>query len=368
MKLRFNRAEMAEALRAVCGVAATRTPKPVLRCVRIDAKSDVVLLSATDLEVGLRFAVTQVEVDKQSSTLVVADTLLRIVSECADEVLACETAGQQLSIRGTGSHFKIVTQDAAEFPPIPAMEGAPDFTIAHDRLRGLMEWTIFSSARESSRYAINGVYWEVNGEQLTLAATDGRRLSVGHSPIVPGAVAAPPSVIVPIKTMQLLAKLPGESDAPVGVKISPNQIMLNLGGILVSSVLVEGHFPRYQDVIPADCNRIMEVDTTELLSALKRAALLTNDESKGVRLALSEGNLTMSSRAPEQGEATVSLPVRYNDEAMEIGFNPVFLLDVLKVTQSERIKMGFKDANRPGVVRVGEEFTYVVMPVNLASA
>jgi len=87
-----------------------------------------------------------------------------------------------------------------------------------------------------------------------------------------------------------------------------------------------------------------------------------------VRLALSEGNLTMSSRAPEQGEATVSLPVRYNDESMDIGFNPVFLLDVLKVTQAERIKMGFKDANRPGVVRVGEEFIYVVMPVNLASA
>ena len=248
------------------------------------------------------------------------------------------------------------------------MEGGPDFTIAHDRLRGLLEWTIFSSARESSRYAINGVYWEVKGEQLTLAATDGRRLSVGHSPIVPGANPAPPSIIVPIKTMQLLAKLPGDSDAPVGVKISPNQIMLNLGGILVSSVLVEGHFPRYQDVIPADCNRIMEVDTAEYLSALKRAALLTNEESKGVRLALSEGNLTMSSRAPEQGEATVSLPVRYNDEAMEIGFNPVFLLDVLKVTQSERIKMAFKDANRPGVIRVGEEFIYVVMPVNLASA
>lgn len=368
MKLRFNRAEMAEALRVVCAVAATRTPKPILRCVRIDAKSDVVLLSATDLEVGLRYAVTQVEVDKQGSTLAVADTFLKIVSECADEILAVETSAQQLSIRGAASHFKIVIQDAAEFPPVPGMDGGPDYTVAHDRLRGLLEWTSFSAARESSRYAINGVFWEVKGETLTLAATDGRRLSVGHAPVVAASGSSPSSVIVPIKTVQLLAKLPGESDAPVGVKVSPNQIIFNLGGILVSSALVEGQFPRYQDVIPSDCNRIMEADTAELLAALRQAALLTNEESKGVRLSLSENKLTLSSRAPEQGEATVSLSVRYQDEAMDIGFNPVFLLDVLKAAHSDRVRMGFKDANRPGVLRVGEEFTYVVMPVNLASA
>ncbi len=129
MKLRFDRHEMADALRAICAVAAVRTPKEVLKCVRIEAKADVVLLSATDQEIGLRYAVTQVEVDEPGETLVIADTISRIVSECTDDVMNAETDATQLHLRGSGSHFQIVTQDVADFPPVPSMEGAPDFTI-----------------------------------------------------------------------------------------------------------------------------------------------------------------------------------------------------------------------------------------------
>ena len=137
---------------------------------------------------------------------------------------------------------------------------------------------------------------------------------------------------------------------------------------MISTVLVEGHFPKYEDVIPKDCDREMVVNTTEFLGALKRAALLTNEESKGVRLTLADGELTLASRAPEQGEATVSIPVRYNGEPLEIGFNPVFLLDVLRITHTDEVTLALKDPRRPGVMRFGDEFVYVVMPVNLESA
>ena len=368
MKLRFDRQEMADALRVMCSVAATRTPKPILKCVRVEARSDMLLLSATDLELGLRHAVTQVEVDEPGETLVVADTLSRIVSECADEVLSIETAENLLHVRGEGSHFQIVTQDPSEFPPVPEMSGEPEFTVERGVLLRLIEWTVFAAARESTRYAINGVLWEVDGDRLTLAATDGRRLSLAHGTLSTAASSSVVRVIVPGKALSLFSRLGGDSAAPVGVKATSNQLLMNVGAASISSSLVEGHFPKYQDVVPTDCDRIVELNTNEFFGALKRAALLTNEESKGVRIALSEGNLTLSSRAPEQGEATVSLPVRYSGEPMEIGFNPIFLADLLRVAHTEEIKIAFKEANRPGIISIGDEFVYVVMPVNLASA
>ncbi|MFQ5590602.1 MAG: DNA polymerase III subunit beta [Phycisphaerae bacterium] len=368
MKLRFNRQEMAEALSAICSVVAARTPKPVLQCVRIDARPDVVLLSATDLELGLRCSVMQVEVDEPGETLAAADTLARIVRECEDEVLSIETTETMLQVRGAGSHFQIVSQDVADFPPVPTTQDAPGFTIELSAIKRLIEWTAFASARESTRYAINGVLWEIEGDRLTLAATDGRRLSVAHAPLASRGSTTTTVSIVPTKALALIARLPADPEAPVGVNMSTNQLLVRAGGAIVSTSLVEGNFPNYQDVMPTDCDREMVVSTSAFLGALRRAALLTNEESKGVRLRVTEGELTLTSRAPEQGEATVSLPISYSGEPLEIGFNPVFLLDVLKVAHTEEITLLLKSSERPGVIRLGEEFVYVVMPVNLESA
>lgn len=367
MKLRFNRQEMTDSLNAVCGVAAARTPKEILKCVRLEAHGDVLLLSATDLELSLRMAVTQVEVEKQGETLVIADTLARIVRECPDEVLTVETSANMLHVRGSGSRFQIVTLDPADFPAIPVLDGSPDFTVEHVVLRRMVELSAFAAARESTRYAINGVQWKVDGNRLTLAATDGRRLAVAQGNLLEAGTGTLPPIIVPTKSLSLLAKLPVEDGTRVGVKISRNQLLLDLGRALLATSLVEGQFPNYQDVIPSDCDRVARMATDELHSSLKRAALLTNEESKGVRFSFSAGNLTMSSRAPEQGEAEVAMPVEFNAESLDIGFNPVFLLDVLRVAHAEEISFAVKEPNRPGVIRIGDDFVYVVMPVNLSS-
>jgi DNA polymerase-3 subunit beta len=368
MKLRFNRHEMAEALSAVASVAAVRTPKEILRCTRIEAKSDVVLLSATDLELGLRCAVTQVEVGQQGEALVNAETFSRIVRECTDEVLTAETKDNNFHLRGAGSHFQIVTHDPAEFPPVETPESPPDFNLDFGQLNRLIEWTLFAAARESTRFAINGVLWEISETKFTMAATDGRRLSVARG-VLPNPVARTPlKAIIPPKALSMFSRLTQDAAANVEVRISDNQMVLRVGRAVLSTALVEGHFPDYTRVIPQDCDRLADIHTMELLSALKRAALLTNEESRGVRLAFSDGSLTLSSRAPEQGEATVSMPVRYRGEDVQIGFNPVFLIDVLKVTPTEQVQFAFRDANRPGVFRVGDDYLYVVMPVNLTSA
>ncbi|MBI1826969.1 MAG: DNA polymerase III subunit beta [Planctomycetes bacterium] len=368
MKLRFNRAEMADALSAITGVAAVRTPKEILKCVRIDALSDVLLLSATDLEIGVRCAVTQVDVESTGETLVAADTFSRIIHECSDETMLLDISKNDLQLRGSGSHFKIRTQSVSDFPPVPVLEGEPDFVVDAADLRRLLEWTSFAAARESTRYAINGILMEIAGKELVMAATDGRRLSVGRTPLTSSNVKTIPQTIVPTKTAALIARLHSDGDTTALVKATANQVLFKIGRASISSSLVEGMFPRYQDVVPTDCDRIVQLNTMEFLSALKRAALLTNEESRGVRLSFAENTLTLSSRTAEQGEATISMPIRYNGETVDIGFNPVFLTDVLRVANEEEVTFAVKEPNRPGLLKLNDKFLHVVMPVNLSSA
>lgn len=366
MKVRFNRQEMADALSLVCVVAASRTPKPILQSVRLEVHKDFMLLAATDLELGIRCTVTQVEVDKTGDTLVAADTLSRIVHESTDDVLNIEQDGNLLHVRGGDSHFQIVTQEVSDFPAVASFEGSPDFTSEFAPLRRLIEWTVFAAARENTRYAINGVLWVVEDGKLTLAATDGRRLSCGKVPLTLGDIKPDWQAIVPVKALSLLGRIPGDPDAEIGIKMVGSQLLFQGPGVTLSTALVEGRFPNYRDVIPADCDKQVELNTVEFQSALKRAALLTNEESKGVRLAFDKNKLTISSRAPEQGEVTISLPIEFDSEPLEIGFNPVFILDVLRVAHTETVLLFLKEQNRPGIVRIGDDLLYVVMPVNLS--
>jgi DNA polymerase-3 subunit beta len=369
MKARFNREDMAEALSVICSVTAARTPKPILQCVKIEALPDVVLLSATDLETSVRYAAAQVEVTQTGSTVVAADTFSKIVRECADELLSLETAKNVLHIRGAGSHFQVVTLSPEEFPPVPAMEGEPDFHLDQPVLRQLVEWTVFAAARESSRYAINGVLWELDGENLSLVATDGRRLALARGKVARRLEKVQTThAIVPVKVVSLFNRLPDMAGAPVGVRLTPNQFLMSIGRAVLSSALVEGQFPDYRKVVPDDHNKFVDVGVAALQGALRRAALLTNEESKAVRLSFQDSSLELTSRAPEQGEAKITLEVSYKGEPLEIGFNPVFLLDVLRVSPNEEVRLAFRDSNRSGEIRAGDDLLHVVMPVSLSNA
>ncbi len=365
MKLRVNRQELATALSAVSSVVASRTPKPVLQCVRVDARPDHLLLSCTDLEVGLRYSVTQVEVEQPGEMLLRAETLAKITRESADEILLMEGTDRLLHIRGADSHFQIIASELEEFPSVPEMKGEPQFRIQTDSLRRLSEWTLFACARESTRYAINGVLFVVK-DRLLAIATDGRRLSKGAAEIDRLSDADIPSVIVPTKALALVKGFAGEGDEPIGIQIAENQMILRVAQATVSTALIEGHFPKYEDVIPRDNDRRAELETVGFLSALRQAALLTNEESKGVRLSFTADRLVLSSRAPEQGEAEIAMPVKFTGEPVDIGFNPHFLIEALKIARNERVVFRCSTPQRPGLLELDEDFIYVIMPVTLS--
>ncbi len=366
MKCICDRTALAEAVGAAAGVALQRTPKPILQCVKLSADKDMLVLTAYDQEVGLRFCVTQVEINQPGDALVSCDRLLAIVRESKDETLSLEVKDDHLHVRGHDSRFQIVGQNVREFPPVPDMEGEATFKVRVGELKNAIDETLFAAARESTRYAINGVLLEVGEKRrLRLVATDGRRLAVSGAALETddGGNAR---AIVPTKALGLLNKLHLDPDEVLSVRVMPNQVILSTGGVTISSVLVEGNFPKWEDVMPEGGDKKVEIPTNELLSAVRRAALLADVESKGIAIALKKGTMELSSRSAMQGEAQVKLELKnYSGGDLQIGFNPEFLLDALKVC-SESTTLLFSDGSKPGLLKSGVNFQYVVMPVNLS--
>jgi len=367
MKAICNRGALLDALNLTGNVVAARTPKPVLLCLKLTVEDNALTVAATDLEVAIRYRDEQVQVEQTGETLVPADKLRDIVRESIDDTLSIEITGDTANIRGQDSHFKIFTQKAADFPPVPDFEGEADFEVAGGMLKKLIGQTLFAAARESTRYAFNGVLAVAKGKRISLVSTDGRRLAMAQGDLSPGAKLDKDGkkAIIPTKALNLIDKLIDDPEEMVGLQIRENQVIFHTAHATLTSNLVEGQFPPYDDVIPKDADKKMTASTADFLSAIRRAALLTTEESRGVRLAFNKKGLILTSRSPESGEATINFPCKFEGTDVEIGFNPLFLVDALKVVNTDEISLEMVAPNRPGLLRAGADFLYVIMPVNL---
>ena len=370
MKLVCSRDALAEALSVAGSVVVSRTPAPVLTCLKLDARDGQLFVSSTDTEIGLVLGVAEVDIREEGSALIPADKLNQIVRASGDDALTIEVNEHVANIRGKDAKFKVFGFDPQEFPGVPGFEdGETEYETNAGVLRRLIGRTAFATAVENSRYAINGVLLERTGRNLRMVATDGRRLAVARGECANPADGDSAS-IVPTKALNVLSRLMSDPDEPVRVRRDRNQIVFQVGegpaAPVLSSNLVEGSFPPFEDVIPKDQDKKVEFDAGELSSAVRRAALLTNEESKGVRLAFDSGSLTLSSRAPEMGEAEIKVDAaQYQGDPIEIGFNPVYLTEALKHADAATVLIELKAPNKPGVIKVDGDFTYVVMPVNL---
>ena len=366
MKVICNRGALLEALMMAGNVVAARTPKPVLQCVKLTAADNALTIAATDLEVAIRYSDAQVQIEKEGEALVPADKLRDIVRESVDDTLSIELAGEQAVIKGQDSKFTIYTQNPREFPPVPDFEGEADFEIAGGHLKQLIGQTLFAAAKESTRYAFNGVLVVAKGKKINLVSTDGRRLAQAKGDLSNEKLPKDGSrAIVPAKALQLIDKLIDDPEAPVSFQLRENQVIFHTADATLTSNLVEGQFPPYEDVIPKDTDKKMTAGTADFLSAVRRAALLTTEDSKGVRLAFGKNGLKLTSRSPESGEAEVNFACKFEGGDMEIGFNPQFLTEALRVVDSDEITLELTAANRPGLLKGGQNFLYVIMPVNL---
>lgn len=393
LKVVGDREALKDALTSVCAVVPPRSPRPQWRCVRLTArrvgKGGELVLEATDGEVGLCLWMPQVEVQEPGEVLVPADKLREIVTEENHEsTLELAGTADELKVSGQDAWFRVRTYPPGELPPLPDFERVAAGKDPERRLRVMFSHpasafsrmitrTIFAAAREeSTRYAISGVLLKRDGKKLEMVATDGRRLALCRETVPGERESASASCIVPNKALLLLQRLLDRSDEPVRAAITESQAFFAVGSesgegpraVLVSN-LVEGTFPPYEDVIPRDQDRKVRCDRQRLDRAVRRAALLTNEESRGVRMSFRGGErvLILSGRAPEVGEAEVRVELAsYEGDDLEIGFNPLFITDPLKVIDDEEITIELKGPSKPGLIRNdGGDFLYVVMPVSL---
>lgn len=365
MKVIAQTAALQEALNLAGSIVATRTPKPVLQCIKLIAANKTLTLLATDLEAGCRYLITAVQVDQDGEALVPASRLAGIVRESGDEEsIALETEKETCHVRGAGSHFKVFGYDPAEYPAVAEFPEPADFQITSSVLAEMIGKTLFATAKAHSHYAISGVLWEATGKKLSLVATDGHRLAQARGALKKAAT-KDVSAIVPAKLMSLIQRIATEAEEVLDVKILENQIIVRTSRATLVSSLVTGNFPKYADVIPKETVRRATINTGVFEHRIRQTALLANEESKGIKLSFKGDKLTLSSRAPEAGEAEVNCPIKYDGEAMEIGFNPGFLVEALKVAGTDEISFEMNAPNKPAVVKAGADFLYVLMPVDL---
>lgn len=365
MKVIAQTAALQEALALAGSIVVARTPKPVLQCVKLVAAGKTLTVLSTDLEASCRYQVTAVKIEKEGEALVPAERLGAIVRESTDEEqLTLETDKDACLVRGSAGRFKVFGYDPAEYPAIPEFADKADFQIPAATLATMIGKTLFATAKAHSHYAISGVLCEAGGKKLQLVATDGHRLAQARGTLGKAA-AREVTAIVPAKLMALIQRVSGGGEEVLEVRIEENQILIRTARAVLVSALVQGNFPKYADVIPRECTRKAKIKTAAFEHRIRQAALLTNEESRGIRLSFAAEAVTLTSRAPEAGEAEVTCPVAYEGEGMEIAFNPAFLIDALRVAGAEEVSLEMNASNKPAVLKAGSDFLYVLMPVDL---
>jgi len=363
MKLVADRQALHSALQHVGSVISSTITSPIFRNVKMEATKDSVYLSATDLEVGLRIKVDKVEVKKPGCVLVPELRLSPILRATADEQVSIESEGSAVTIKSEDGRFRLVGEDPADFNDIPEMPSGAVVEVDPDVLQYMVRRTLFATADERGRYALNGLLVLVDAHgTFEMVAADGARLAdVRKKASNPKKLTM--DCIVMKKGIDQAAKLSSLSEEPLRMVATERQFLVenNIGRMCCQ--LVEGQFPNYQEVVPRDCKIKVELPVKALLNGVERAALLTSEQSKAVDFAFSKGQLVLSSKAPDLGEAEVRMPADYDGDELTISFNPDYIREVLQVVERETVKMEFDGPHAPAVFRAGVDYQYVVSPV-----
>ena len=365
MKLVVKREPLVTALSAAAAIVPLRGVRPNLRNALVVANKDGSLeIQATDLEVGLRYRI-QAESVKDPIAVCLPCQNLFFLKECTEDVVTVETEGAKAIFHVGRDRFEVVGQESSDFPEVPDLGDGTLIPIPPADLAGMIDRTLFSAAREQGRYAINGIFVQVKEKLLELVATDGRRLAYAKRKLK-GAGALEEGVIVPIKMMtevrRLCDQVPEKQDVQLAVR--GRSVLCRGGSMTLSSVLVEGIFPKYQQVIPKDADREVNFKREALLLALRKATYLTSEETKTVSLTFTPGTCLIEARSPDKGVAAVTLEAEYAGDKLTIAFNPQYLQDCLRVLTADNVRLELKDPSRPGVLREGTDYLYVLMPVS----
>ncbi len=365
--LKAPQEQLLAALLAVAGIVERRHTLPILANVLLRKKDGLIELTSSDLEIQVR---TRAELGGDAgefATTVAARKMIDILRTLPQQQVVSLTAQQsKLVLQAGKSRFTLQTLPADEFPLVnePGGDGAT-FEVSQKTLRALIGQVHFAMAVHDIRYYLNGILFVAEGKALTLVATDGHRLALAQAELQ--AEVPRQEVILPRKTVLELQRLLKDEDEPIRMRFAGNQARFDFSGMEFITKLVEGKFPDYNRVIPKNHRNSVTLGRVPLLASLQRAAILTSEKFKGVHLNIEPGSLRIAASNTEQEEAKEELEVDYAGDAIEIGFNVTYLIDVLANLPQEMVKLELQDTNSSVLITAPEQpgFKYVVMPMRI---
>lgn len=368
MRVLCDREALLTAFGMVSGVIPLRSPKPILQNVKLIADvDDGSVLIGTDLEVGIRHRVLGVKVEKPGSVILPNEQIGSILRTGTDPALTIETDTDRLIVQGMHSKFVLPLEDANLFPEVPDFVTPSYHVIRASDLKKLIRRTIFATDVESTRYALGGVLVELTAESIAMVGTDGRRLARMSAPAE--AEDNPPtqggSPVIPVKALKLIERNLADDDLPVHVTLQAGTaVLMRSERAVIYSRLVEGRFPRYQDVFPTNTEVKIPLEVGSLRMAVEQASIVTSEESRGVDFQFSSSMLRLTGQSADVGSSHVELPIAYEGKNIDITFDPRYLIDALKtLDDTTSITAELIDSKNAAVFKTNDHYTYVVMPL-----
>src|SRR5437879_827329 len=369
MKFTIAKEQMMNGLQAVQNIVGSRTTLPILSNVLLRGADGKLELTATDLDVSIS-CVVNVDIKKPGAFTVPVKRLFGIVRELTASELEVDVDEKNgCKLTAGASYYKLNGLAAEDFPPLPNFSEKKKIVLPQEKVKSMLRRTSFAVSTDETRYVLNGIFVSLKEQKLTFVSTDGRRLALTEEEVelVPENEA---EFIIPTKAINELNRLL-QANGEVEIKFTENQASFQLkdekgSSVLLITKLVEGNYPNYKQVIPAEASERVALGREEFLQALRRAEIMTSEKSNSVKLAFTKNNLIITANTPEVGEGRESLAINYKGKDLAIAFNPGYLMDPLKALDDDEVFLELTDELSPGVVKINGPFLYVIIQMQMS--
>ena len=369
MKFTVQKETLLDSLQRIQSVVEKKNTIQILSNVLLELSNDELTLTATDLEVGIKFSIP-VASDQSGKISISAKNLFEIVKELPNKPITFnKKENNWIEISCLKSNFNIVGLAADEFPPLPSFDGKSYFKVKTETMREMIDRTLFAVSTDETRYHLNGAFLEsIENSLIRMVATDGHRLAyIDNELILNGSEVLKRGIIIPKKGMHELRKLLETKSENFEMTVDKSNLLIKIENVHFFTRLIEGEYPDYEQVIPKNNTKRFTVSKNDFVGSLKRVSLLANEKSKGVKFSLAKNCLTITSSNADLGDAKEELDVQYDGDSVEIGFNAKYIIDCLNILDTPNVTFDLNDKLSPGILKPEgkNDYTYIVMPMRI---
>lgn len=364
MKFKTDKNQFLKTIQKVQNAISSKTTLPILSNMLLEARKNSIKITATDLDIGISSTMSA-KPETEGGITLPAKKFIDIIKELPDSnnISISTKKNNVTTIECSKIVFKILGLPKDDFPQPPAFKNKETITLSQDFLKNMISMTAFAVSNDETRYILNGVLFIIDNKAIKVVATDGRRLAVVEKKL-PAETIMEKRVIIPTKTIQELNRLLQE-EGECKISFDENQVLFDLGDTVIISRLIEGEFPNYEQVIPKEIKEKVMVGRDDLMDAARRASILTNQDSMAIKLDVSKNRMAISKNTPYTGEVREELGISYKGKDLSVGFNPNYIIEVLKNIDEKEVGLELGGSDKPGVIRLGNEYVYVVLPMQI---